>query len=75
MYTYSGGELQDYLIHFVNSLEPNGGDVAQWPKYTPSSPNLLTFKDDLAGRPTLTKDTFRSKAIELLTQLLLENPV
>ncbi|KAF4576968.1 hypothetical protein EYR36_004952 [Pleurotus pulmonarius] len=75
MYTYSGGELQDYLIHFVNSLDPNGGDAPQWPKYTPSSPNLLTLKDDLAGRPTLTKDTFRSKAIELLTQLLLKNPV
>ncbi|KAJ8691273.1 hypothetical protein PTI98_010862 [Pleurotus ostreatus] len=74
MYTYSSGELQDYLIHFVNSLDPNG-DVAQWPEYTPSSPNLLTFEDDLAGRPTLTKDTFRGKAIELLTQLLLENPV
>ncbi|KAF7422790.1 hypothetical protein PC9H_010949 [Pleurotus ostreatus] len=73
---YFGGEMGDYLINFVNNLDPNGqGRGINWPKYTTSSPNLVTFNDDLIFPITITQDTFRKDAINFLTGVTLANPL
>ncbi|KAF4576963.1 hypothetical protein EYR36_004947 [Pleurotus pulmonarius] len=73
---YFGGELGDYLINFVNKLDPNGqGRGINWPKYTTSSPNLVTFNDNLLFPVTITQDTFRKDAINFLTGVTLANPL
>ncbi|KAL4263269.1 Carboxylic ester hydrolase [Pleurotus pulmonarius] len=72
---YLGGELGDYLINFVNNLDPNGpGRGIPWPKYTTSSPNFVTFNDNLFP-VTITQDTFRKDAIDFLTEVTLANPL
>lgn len=71
---YGGGDLQDYLIRFAVSLNPNGKTGLQWPKYATQSPVLLTFLDGLVPL-TLTQDTYRREAMEFLTNVLLENPL
>ncbi|KAI0326234.1 carotenoid ester lipase precursor [Cubamyces sp. BRFM 1775] len=71
---YGGGELADYLINFVNHLNPNGITVPSWPKYTTSSPNLLTFLDGLIPIE-ITNDDYRVDAINLITELSLEFPL
>ena len=71
---YRDGEMTDYLVRFVANLDPNGNTGINWPKYTPSSPNLLTFLDG----PTplgITRDTFRQEAIAYLTNVTLANPI
>ncbi|KAF4576970.1 hypothetical protein EYR36_004954 [Pleurotus pulmonarius] len=73
---YVGGELGDYLINFVNNLDPNGpGRGIPWPKYTTSSPNFVTFNDNLLFPVTITQDTFRKDAIDFLTEVTLANPL
>ena len=68
--------MGDYLINFVNNLDPNGpGRGINWPKYTASSPNLVTFNDDLIFPVTITQDTFREDAISFLTGVTLANPL
>jgi len=73
--TFGAGELQDYLIHFVNDLNPNtGSDLPNWPQYSTSSKQLLTLLDGLIPIITST-DNFREDAINLLTQLSQEFPL
>jgi hypothetical protein len=73
--TFGAGEMQDYLITFVNSLDPNVGSThPNWPKWTSGSPNLMTFLDGLIPL-TITKDTYRQSAMNLLTQLSLTAPL
>ncbi|KAJ8521685.1 hypothetical protein ONZ45_g1652 [Pleurotus djamor] len=73
---YLGGELGDYLINFVNNLDPNGeGKGIHWPKYTTQSRSLVTFNDDIFFPVALTQDTFRWDAINYLTGLTLANPI
>ncbi len=68
--------MEDYLINFVNKLDPNGeGRGINWPKYTTSSPNLVTFNDNLLFPVTITQDTFRTEAISFLTEVTLANPL
>ncbi|KAI0655443.1 carotenoid ester lipase precursor [Cubamyces menziesii] len=71
---YGGGEMADYLINFVNHLDPNGNTVPSWPKYTTSSPNLLTFLDGLIPI-TITDDDYRVDAMNLITELSLQFPL
>ncbi|KAH9891908.1 carotenoid ester lipase precursor [Cubamyces lactineus] len=71
---YGGGELADYLINFVNHLDPNGNTVPSWPKYTTSSPNLLTFLDGSIPIE-ITNDDYRVDAMSLMTELSLEFPL
>ncbi|KAI0694775.1 carotenoid ester lipase precursor [Earliella scabrosa] len=74
---YDGGELTDYLINFVTHLDPNGdsGTNTYWPKYTPSSPKMLTLLDDLFSPLTITNDNYRVDGIKLLSELSLEFPL
>ncbi|KAH9970755.1 carotenoid ester lipase precursor [Lactifluus volemus] len=69
-FTYGPGELMDYLIHFATNSDPNGGSSPRWPRYTPSSPQLMTFLPT-PGTTKITQDTFRVHAINYLTKLSL----
>ncbi|RPD56081.1 carotenoid ester lipase precursor [Lentinus tigrinus ALCF2SS1-7] len=71
---YGGGDMADYLINFVNNLDPNGKTGISWPKYTTSSPKLLTFLDGLTPL-TITNDDYRVDGFNLLTKLSLEFPL
>ena len=75
---YGPGELTDYLINFVNTLDTNGNGsqagITSWPQYTPSSPALMTFLDGDTPQ-TITQDTFREDAIGNITELFLKYPL
>ncbi|TFK33460.1 carotenoid ester lipase precursor [Crucibulum laeve] len=71
---YGGEELTDYLIRFVVTLNPNGGFSAQWPKYTPQSPQMLTFWDGFIPT-TITLDTYRKAGMDLLNNITLTHPL
>ncbi len=72
-----GGELRDYLIHFVNKLDPNGKDadgkaLVSWPKYSNWAPRLVTFLDGPLP-VTITNDDYRKDAINYLIDVELHN--
>ena len=71
---YGSGPLQDYVIHFANGLDPNFGSegLLQWPQYDLSSKQLVTFLD--GNNVTITEDTFRQDAVELVQQLSSKSP-
>ncbi|KAK0222165.1 carotenoid ester lipase precursor [Armillaria fumosa] len=71
---YFGGDMADYLIRFVATSNPSGSTGIQWPQWTTKSPNLLTFNDGLLPL-TITQDTFRSDAMNGLSEILLANPI
>ncbi|KAI0767304.1 carotenoid ester lipase precursor [Fomes fomentarius] len=71
---YAGSDMTDYLINFVNNLDPNGKTGIAWPKYTTSSPKLLTFLDGLTPLK-ITNDDFRVDGMKLLTKLSLQFPL
>lgn len=66
--------MAEYLIHFVNDLDPNGDSLLTWPKYSTSNPQLLTFLDGFIPL-AITQDTFRQSGISFVTQLSLANPI
>ncbi|KAJ7598757.1 sterol esterase [Mycena floridula] len=58
----------DAIIHFVNTLDPNGQGEVFWPQWDSSaSANLLTFADPL--NITITSDTFRTEEMKLLLEI------
>ncbi|KAK7688643.1 hypothetical protein QCA50_008181 [Cerrena zonata] len=71
---YGGGDMADFLIHFVNYLDPNGASGSTWPKYTTSSPQLMTFVDGATPRK-ITTDNFRADAMAFVQELALDNPI
>ncbi|OJT15041.1 Lipase 1 [Trametes pubescens] len=71
---FGGGDMTDFLVRFVHTLDPNGGgQEVHWPAYTAESPQLLLFAN---GKKPLEiiPDTFRKEANEFLIQLSLEQP-
>lgn len=67
--------MTDYLINFVNDLDPNGaGGHLFWPQYTTASPNMMTFLDGLIPL-AITQDTYRAAPMAFLTQALYDMPV
>ncbi|KAI0819594.1 carotenoid ester lipase precursor [Trametes gibbosa] len=70
---FGPGDMTDYFVRFVNTLDPNGGSEIEWPAYTRESPQLLAFVDGDTPLKTI-PDTFREKEIEFLTQLCMEQP-
>ncbi|KAI0056007.1 carotenoid ester lipase precursor [Artomyces pyxidatus] len=70
---YHGADLGDYFIRFVTTLNPNGKTGIPWPKYTTSSPQLLTLLDGSTPL-VITNDTYRAAGFKYLTQLSLEDP-
>lgn len=71
---YGGQELTNYLVRFVNTLNPNGFGNFVWPQYTPKNPQLLTFLDGFIPT-TITTDDFRSDGINLINNLTLAHPL
>jgi acetylcholinesterase len=71
---YGGGGMANYLIRFVVNLDPNGNPGIQWPKWTTSSPKLLTFFDGLIPE-LITEDTYREDELKFLTSVTLANPI
>ncbi|EMD32791.1 hypothetical protein CERSUDRAFT_118502 [Gelatoporia subvermispora B] len=70
---YGPGDLTDYVVNFVNHLDPNNRTGIRWPQYTVHSPQLLTFWDGPEPR-NITNDTYRAEGIALLAQLGAEFP-
>lgn len=66
--------MASYLVRFVTNLDPNGPGDLQWPMWTTSSPNLLTFLDGVIPQ-TITQDTYRAEAIAYLIDLALQYPI
>ena len=71
---YGQGDLCDYLINFVNRLDPNGQTGIPWPQYTTGAPKLLTFLDGVTPL-AITDDDYRVDGMKLLTKLSLEFPI
>ncbi|KAI0644304.1 carotenoid ester lipase [Trametes meyenii] len=71
---FGGGDMTDFFIRFVNTLDPNGGTGIHWPVYTRDSPQLLAFVEGKARLKVL-PDTFRREPNDFLTQLGLEQPL
>ncbi|TCD65524.1 hypothetical protein EIP91_002532 [Steccherinum ochraceum] len=67
---FQGSDLTDFVVNFVNHLDPNGPTVTQWPKYSNASgpPQLMTL-NDAAPLQSLSNDTFRQEAIAFLNGL------
>ncbi|KAN0124162.1 carotenoid ester lipase precursor, partial [Lactarius tabidus] len=72
---YGGGDLTDFLIQFVTNLDPNGILSPHWPRYTTSSPQLMTLLGSQLevtnNNRTITLDAFRIEGIEFITNLSL----
>ena len=72
---FGGGDLTDFLIQFVTNLDPNGVLSPHWPRYTTSSPQLMTLLGSQLevtnNNRTITLDTFRVEGIEFITNLSL----
>jgi acetylcholinesterase len=72
---YGGGDLTDFLIRFATNLDPNDNGVLspQWPRYNPSSPQLMTLLGSQCcnDNRTITQDTYRAQGIEFITNLSL----
>ena len=66
--------MTDFLIRFVNTLDPNGGPEIHWPAYTADLPNLLAFVEGDTPLKVI-PDTFRQEAMEFLTMLSLTQPL
>lgn len=72
---WADGDLTDFLINFVNNLNPNGaGGHLYWPAYDTSSAYLMTFLDGLIPE-IITQDTYREEQIAYLSQITLTNPI
>ncbi len=70
--------MADYLVNFVNKLDPNGKTGISWPQYTTKSPQLLEFYDlVISGLNGLkiTNDDYRVDAMNFITQLSLQYPL
>ena len=66
--------MANYLVRFVNNLDPNGGLDLTWPKYTNAAPTLLTFQDILPLQ-TLTTDTYRADGFNAIVNLTRKYPI
>lgn len=77
----------DYLVNFVNTLDPNKASngvtnpgIITWPKWdkTNGSPAMLAFTDRPEGGTlglTIQSDTYRQAAIDFLIKLALKYPI
>lgn len=73
-YIYNGNDLADYLINFVNHLDPNGPTVLSWPQYKINSPQLMTLQDG-ATPLAVSQDTYRLAPMAYLQLLSLKYPI
>jgi len=74
MNVFGGGVMTDYFIRFINTLDPNGSTSpraqAEWPKYDPERPLLLTFLPEHANPSVIvTDDNFRQEQMEWFAEM------
>ena len=74
VYRPGGGDMTDYLVNFVNNLDPNGATGISWPQYSLDSRELLTFQDGLIPL-TITRDDYRVDGVNVITDLALKFPI
>ena len=67
--------LPSYTIRFTANLDPNGKNATNWPKYTSSTPQMLSFNDGLIKPLSLTQDTYRAEAMDKLIEVMQTNPI
>ncbi|KAF8637278.1 hypothetical protein AX17_002931 [Amanita inopinata Kibby_2008] len=72
---FDKGELQDYLINFVNKHNPNGRDAFDWPQYTIENRSLLTLHDGPDVLVNITRDDYRNATFQYITYLALKYPL
>ena len=66
--------MTDYFIQFINTLDPNGSSSpraqAEWPRYDPELPQLLTFLPEHKNPSVIvTDDNFRKEQIEWFAEI------
>jgi acetylcholinesterase len=59
--------MNDYLIRFTTTLNPNNGTDVVWPQYAPASLQLYTFPT--LGLPNVTIDNYRANGLSVLAEL------
>jgi len=75
------GELRDYVIRFVNTLNPNNGPGVgvPWPKWDsdPLHPTgrVIIFQDDTFFPIVLGNDDYRTDALSYVTNMSLIYPI
>lgn len=69
-----GDDLADYLINFVNHLDPNGPTQLAWPKYDLGSRQLMTLLDGSVLK-VISKDTYRTEPMDYAVKLQLKYPL
>jgi hypothetical protein len=60
---YGTGEMQNYLISFANTLNPNYNSGFLWPQWTPKARRLLIFRGGLLAPIAWGKDTYREVSV------------
>ncbi|KAI0028027.1 carotenoid ester lipase precursor [Vararia minispora EC-137] len=82
MNVFGPGDMTDYLIHFATTLDPNSAiehepharALLHWPRYIPSSRQLLTFLD--GDVPLAVQgDSFRGGSMQKMTEFIVKNPL
>ena len=73
-----GKDLSDYLVRFVNTLDPNNysnASAVNWPEYADcDAPEVLVLLD--GDKPQeVRKDTFQKEATDFMTELTLTQPL
>jgi acetylcholinesterase len=71
------GELRDYVIRFVNFLDPNGGTGpgVPWPRWDPRRPRVIVFQDPMLFPIVVAEDNYRTDALNFVANLSLIYPI
>ncbi|TFY75253.1 hypothetical protein EWM64_g8758 [Hericium alpestre] len=72
---FGDGELRDYIIRFVNTLDPNGGRAHAWPKYDLQNPQAVVFQDSVIWPVISVQDDYRKDAMAFVANLSLLHPL
>jgi acetylcholinesterase len=73
----SRGELRDYVVRFVNNLDPNGkkGLGIPWPQWNAQKPKAIVFQDDILYPIVLSDDNYRTDPLSLVANMSLLYPI
>ena len=71
------GELRDYVIRFVNHLDPNGkaGPGIPWPQWDPRYPKAIVLQESMLFPIVIADDNYRTDPLDLVANLSLIYPI
>ncbi|KAH8982171.1 carotenoid ester lipase precursor [Lactarius hatsudake] len=71
------GDLRDYVIRFINNLDPNGkkGLGVPWPQWNPKKPKVIIFQDGALFPIVIGDDNYRTDPLNLVANMSLLYPV